>query len=513
MTLKQRMTEIIEHLNEGIHEREETIAVSFLAALSDQNIFLFGPPGTAKSLIARRISRAFETRSYFEYLMHRFSTPEDVFGPVSITELKKDNFVRKTERFLPRSDFAFLDEIWKSSPSILNTLLTIINEKQFRNGTEVEDAPLKALIAASNETPPSGQGLDALYDRFLVRLNVSPMTEVPNFDALLKSRPTLPDIDMPAALAIKHEEWEGWEERLHEVSLSEEAFSAIRDIKLAFEEKGEKLGVYVSDRRWQRAAILLKAAAFFCGRGEVNLVDCLLLRHCLWTTKDNYEEVVKIVEDAVRNRGFETGFSLHEIDAEKEELEKEINKELYHNAHVYKIWKIGNRKCFECRREVPSRGYNTEKRTRTFYIPTGEMKGSDQFSPIDKNGNILEDIRCHFDGQGTCQIEIKNDRYYNNWNTVNPFTPKVLFHKGDKKEGVNERLIESLHAAVDELSQKLDSIIVQIEARSIEFKKAIETPFVPVSIRDIALEGVDMQLNDMKLRRKDCDRLRSMVGE
>ncbi len=512
MTLKKRTSEIIRRLNEGIHEREEIIAVSFLAALSDQNIFLFGPPGTAKSLIARRIALAFETRSYFEYLMHRFSTPEDVFGPVSITELKKDNFLRKTEGFLPRSDFAFLDEIWKSSPSILNTLLTIINEKRFRNGTEVESAQLKALIAASNETPPPGQGLDALYDRFLVRLNVAPMEEVPNFNALLKSKPTLPDIKLPAALAIKHEEWEEWGKRLHEVDLSEEVFAVIRDIRLACEEKGKELDVYASDRRWQRAAILLKAAAFFCGRDEVNLVDCLLLRHCLWTTKENYEEVVKIVEDAVRNRGFETGFSLHEIDAEKEELEKEINKELYHRADVYKTSKVGNRKCFECR-EVPSRRYHTEKRTRTFYIPTGEMKGSDQFNPIDKNGNILDDIRCRFDGQGTCQIEIKNASYYNDWNTVNSFTPKVLFHKGDRKTGVNARLIESLHTAVDELRRKLDSIIEQIEARSIELKEDVETPFVPVRIRDIALEGVDMQLKDMKLRRKDCDRLSSMIGE
>ena len=174
---KERIANIIENLNDGIHEREETIAVAFLAALSDQNVFLFGPPGTAKSLIARRLSHAFETNSYFEYLMHRFSTPEEVFGPVSITELKKDKFVRKTEGFLPQADFAFLDEIWKSSPAILNTLLTIINEKLFRNGTEVETAPLKALIVASNETPPPGQGLEALYDRFLVRLNVPPMAE------------------------------------------------------------------------------------------------------------------------------------------------------------------------------------------------------------------------------------------------------------------------------------------------------------------------------------------------
>ena len=93
--------------------------------------------------------------------------------------------------------------------------------------------------------------------------------------------------------------------------------------------------MYVSDRRWQKAAILLKAAAFFCDREETNLVDTLLLRHCLWTTKENYAEVVKIVEDAVRNCGFETGYSLHGIDSEKEELEKEIKKELFHSKDVY----------------------------------------------------------------------------------------------------------------------------------------------------------------------------------
>ncbi|MGK5094922.1 AAA family ATPase [Deltaproteobacteria bacterium TL4] len=308
--LKERVTKIIEHLNEGIHERNEIIAVSFLAALSDQNVFLFGPPGTAKSLIARRLSHAFETQSYFEYLMQRFSTPEEVFGPVSITELKKDHFFRKTEGFLPQSDFAFLDEIWKSSPAILNTLLTIINEKLFSNGTKTESVPLKTLIVASNETPPLGQGLEALYDRFLIRLNVPPMEEKKNFESLLQSRPTIAQLKLPEGLAIKHDEWEKWCVAIHTIQLSKETLNVIHDIRLTFGEKGKQLNIYVSDRRWQKSAILLKAAAFFCGREKTNLVDTLLLRHCLWTTKENREEVIKIIENAVRNSGFETGFSL-----------------------------------------------------------------------------------------------------------------------------------------------------------------------------------------------------------
>ena len=449
--LRERVTEIIESLNKGIHEREEIIAVSFLAALSDQNVFLFGPPGTAKSLIARRLSYAFETHSYFEYLMHRFSTPEEVFGPVSITELKKDNFLRKTEGFLPRSDFAFLDEIWKSSPAILNTLLTIINEKLFRNGTEVEPAPLKALIAASNETPPPGQGLEALYDRFLVRLNVPPMEVKDSFEALLRSQPTGAELELPDGLAITHEEWEKWCNDIRSIKLSEETLNIIHDIRLSFEEKGEELDVYVSDRRWQKAAILLKAAAFFCDREETNLVDTLLLRHCLWTTNDNYAEVVKLVETVVRNFGFETGFNLAEVDVEKEQLENIINKKLYYSEDIYKIKNLSAKECFEHTVIYPE-SYHGEE---SVYIPTGYISDNrwskDKAHPKDEGGNELNWIRCWWTDQWTCSIEIRSSKGWTQLSDAFSIRSQILFHKGDKKSDVNPRLIGSLKEAVQEL--------------------------------------------------------------
>ncbi|MBX9745231.1 MAG: AAA family ATPase, partial [Chlamydiales bacterium] len=213
---------LIKTLTQGLHEREEIVAVALLGALAGQNTFLFGPPGTAKSLISRRIAQGFSDKEYFEYLMNRFSTPDEVFGSVSIKALKEDKYIRKTNGYLPKADFAFLDEIWKSSPAILNTLLTLLNERQFRNGDEVQAVPLKALIAASNETPQEGQGLDALYDRFILRMMVPPLEHQEHFCSLLNDQPTLAEIAIDEKLKINVPTWLKWQEEIHKVRLSQE---------------------------------------------------------------------------------------------------------------------------------------------------------------------------------------------------------------------------------------------------------------------------------------------------
>ncbi|MDR0527613.1 MAG: AAA family ATPase, partial [Spirochaetaceae bacterium] len=186
MSIKERITALLEKLNEGIYEKEEVIALALMSSIAGESIFLLGPPGVAKSLIARRLKYAYKGAAVFEYLMSRFSTPDEIFGPVSIKKLKdEDKYERITRGYLPAAEVVFLDEIWKAGPSIQNTLLTILNEKIYRNGEKETPVPMEALVSASNELPAKDQGLEALWDRFLVRLFVNGIEDTKKFDGMI----------------------------------------------------------------------------------------------------------------------------------------------------------------------------------------------------------------------------------------------------------------------------------------------------------------------------------------
>ncbi len=174
--MKEKIEELLGAMSKGAFEREEIISLALLSALAGESIFLLGLPGVGKSMIARRLKMAFKNSRSFEYLMSRFSTPDEIFGPVSIGKLKDhDTYERVVDGYLPTADVVFLDEIWKAGPAIQNSLLTVLNEKVFRNGKQEIALPLKAVISASNELPAEGEGLEAMWDRFLIRYVVKPI--------------------------------------------------------------------------------------------------------------------------------------------------------------------------------------------------------------------------------------------------------------------------------------------------------------------------------------------------
>lgn len=304
----ERFKQLLGEMNRGIYEKETEISLSLLAALAGESIILLGPPGVAKSMVARQLKTAFRDAQSFEYLMSRFSTPDEIFGPVSIQKLKtSDTYERAMEGYLPTADVVFLDEIWKAGPAIQNTLLTVINEKIFRNGNREMHLPLKLLVAASNELPAKGEGLEALWDRFVIRIESRPIKLEKNFRAMLLDShadflgPTdFTDSTDSSDLKITAEEYAEWAEKICKIGVKEEVLDAISAIRKSLravnvDEAAERRNIYVSDRRWKNIVRLLRTSAFMQDREEVDICDLLPIYHCLWQEPEERDAIRNIV--------------------------------------------------------------------------------------------------------------------------------------------------------------------------------------------------------------------------
>ena len=328
----ERFKLLLREMNRGIYEKETEISLSLLAALAGESIILLGPPGVAKSMVARQLKNAFRDAHSFEYLMSRFSTPDEIFGPVSIQKLKtSDTYERAVDGYLPTADVVFLDEIWKAGPAIQNTLLTVINEKIFRNGNREMHLPLKLLVAASNELPAKGEGLEALWDRFVIRIESRPIKMEKNFRAMLlevksslevKSEErrvkkqsstaegkvnstdlfedTISDEQIGADVSISPAEYAEWSQAIDKIGVKEEVLDAISRIRKALravnvDEAAERRNIYVSDRRWKNIVRLLRTSAFMQDREEVDICDLLPIYHCLWQEPEERDAIRSIV--------------------------------------------------------------------------------------------------------------------------------------------------------------------------------------------------------------------------
>jgi MoxR-like ATPase len=282
--LRERLVDLIGALGRGLVERDTALRLCLLAALASEHVLLIGPPGTAKSELARRLHLAFRDARYFERLLTRFTVPEELFGPLSIAALEQDRYERQTEGFLPTASIAFIDEVFKANSAILNALLTLLNEREFDNGAGRVAVPLISVVGASNEVPQD-EVVAAFYDRFLVRIPLSAVS--PGGFSALAELPFAGEFGVPDELRLGAEELASLGRLVDSVLLPEAILGLLGNLREYLADQH----IYVSDRRWRKIVKLLKIAALSDGREVVGIWDLWLLQFCAGQNSQEQQRV------------------------------------------------------------------------------------------------------------------------------------------------------------------------------------------------------------------------------
>lgn len=283
MALQAEFEALTTRLRGRFVERETVIDGLVCAALAGEHMLLLGPPGTAKSALARALCGAIGGANYFEWLLSKFSAPEELFGPIAMSGLKDDRYVRVTTGKLPEAHVAFLDEIFKANSGILNALLTALNERKFHNGPVPTELPLRMTVGASNELP-EGPELAALYDRFLVRHWVEYVSTPDAFVGILTATAEPDEQEQPE---LTLEEWDAAREEVAAVECPPAVAQELYKLRTTL----GNAGIVLSDRRWRRSVKLLRAAAWLAGETVVSDEHFGVLSDVLWDNPQHRQTV------------------------------------------------------------------------------------------------------------------------------------------------------------------------------------------------------------------------------
>ncbi|MCC6460563.1 MAG: AAA family ATPase [Saprospiraceae bacterium] len=285
-----QLNAVLAHLKTTFVGKDDIIDLMGICLVGRENLFLLGPPGTAKSAMVRELSRRLEGQT-FEYLLTRFTEPNEIFGPFDIRRLREGELVTNTEGMLPEANLIFLDELLNANSAILNSLLMVLNERIFRRGRETRDLPALMIVGASNHLPED-EALQALFDRFLIRVrcdNVEPALLQQVLDAgwrlEKKDRGALPGIAV-ADIALL-------QSRIGAIDLA-----GVRQPYLELVQQLRNAGVAVSDRRAVKLQRLIAASALLCQRSEALVSDLWVLRY-IWDTEEQREVIAGIVDGVV----------------------------------------------------------------------------------------------------------------------------------------------------------------------------------------------------------------------
>jgi MoxR-like ATPase len=294
-TVDRLRHEVIEPLKRRFVGRDEVVDLIALALVAGEHLFLHGPPGTAKSALIHYFARAVRGR-YFEYMLTRFSEPNEIFGPIDIAQLREGRVVTVTNGMLPEAEFVFLDELFNANSAILNNLLTVLNERVYRRGVETHRLPLLSLFSASNHLPED-EALRALFDRFLLRCHVDnlPRDAMPR---LLLAGWEL-ERGEPAESSVTAAELDRLRHEVFQVELTPAA-EAYREAVF----KVRDLGIDLSDRRAVKVLKLVAASALLCGRTTAQASDLWVLRY-VWDREEQIEPLAALVNGILEQHAAE----------------------------------------------------------------------------------------------------------------------------------------------------------------------------------------------------------------
>ena len=281
--------EVLDPMKRSFVGKDEIIDLLGLCLVGGENLFILGPPGTAKSALVHGIAARMEGRS-FDYLLTRFTEPNELFGPFDLRKLREGELLTNTEGMLPEASLVFLDELLNANSAILNSLLLALNERLFRRGKESRRIKALMFVGASNHLPED-DALKALFDRFLLRVhcdNVAPEQLLAVLDAGWK----LQRIG-PVAATLHFEAIEALQRLLPEVDLS-----ACRGAYVELVQRVRHAGIPVSDRRAVKLQRLLAASALLCGRMNARVSDLWVLKH-IWDTEEQREVLQSLVGAAL----------------------------------------------------------------------------------------------------------------------------------------------------------------------------------------------------------------------
>ncbi len=280
---------VAERMRAQFAERTKEIDVVLVAMLARENVCLLGIAGTGKSALLREVAASVEGATSWETLLNKFSVPEQIVGPWKLSKLKQDIMERNTDRTILDCHFAFVDEVFKGNVAIQNLMLPIMNERRFHNGQHVMDLPLRMIVAASNEMPETGVGLEAAWDRYLLREVVSPiMSDPARLQVMRASVGPRPAREKPA---LTLEQLDAACEQVQAMPIDDGMLSTVLRIRRS----GEDQGIVYGDRRWVKIVRVLQAHAYLCGATEVTEDHIDILESAIWNTPDQRITVSKLL--------------------------------------------------------------------------------------------------------------------------------------------------------------------------------------------------------------------------